>query len=91
MPLITHTCVTAHCDTCGEEYAPDDYDVHFDTVPDAQRLTRADGWTVTADGQVLCDARDDEHAALLAALMPPEPFLQVPGQLGFDTGDDIGG
>lgn len=84
MPLTTHTCLTIACDICQAPYLPDDYTPHFATVAEASESVRGTGWTVTAHGCVLCDEDDAAHRAALAALLPPEPVLQVPGQLGLD-------
>jgi len=90
MPIRSHNCLTVTCDVCGQPYKPDDYDVHFADVAEARDSTRADGWTITADRKVICGTEDGDHQAALDALMPPEPVMQVPGQLGLDGDDDIG-
>lgn len=84
MPIQIHTCVTLACDVCRAKYQPDDYAVHFADLKEARSLTRAEGWTVTADRKVICGTEDEDHHAALDALMPPEPVIQIPGQLGFD-------
>jgi len=83
MPVKTHTCLTVACDVCGEKYQPDDYSVHFADLAEARALTRAEGWTITADLKAICGTEDEDHQAALDALMPPEPVMQAPGQLGF--------
>jgi hypothetical protein len=88
MPVKTHTCLTIACDVCGLKYEPDDYAVHFRDIPEARDCTRAEGWTVTADRKVICATEDDDHQAALDQLMPPEPVMQVPGQLGFDGSEE---
>lgn len=84
MPVKTHTCLTIACDVCGATYEPDDYTVHFTDLAEARTLTRAEGWTITADRKAICGTEDDDHQAALDALMPPEPITQVVGQLDFD-------
>ncbi|WP_030169058.1 hypothetical protein [Streptomyces sp. NRRL S-813] len=88
MPVKTHTCLTVACDVCGEKYTPDDYTPHFRDLAEARDCTRGEGWTVTADGKIYCAAEDIAHQAFLDALMPPEPVMQVPGQLGFDGSEE---
>lgn len=84
MPIKTHTCLTLVCNVCGHTFSPDDYDVHFPDLA-AARSSAADlGWVVTADTIVICHTQDGEHQKCLDALMPPEPVMQVPGQLGLD-------
>jgi len=88
MPVRTHACLTVVCDVCAEKYMPDDYAVHFCDLAEARDATRIDGWTVTADGKVFCGAEDTAHQAALDLLMPPEPVVQVQGQLGFDGSEE---
>jgi hypothetical protein len=88
MPVNSHTCLTLACDVCGVKYQPDDYSVHFADLAEARDLTRVEGWTVTADRKVICGVADDDHQAALDALMPPEPIMQVPAQLGFDGSEE---
>lgn len=84
MPIRTHTCLTIACDVCSITYEPDDYAVHFCDLAEARDCTRGEGWTVTADHKAICGNEDDDHQAALDALMPPEPVMQVPGQLGLN-------
>jgi len=88
MPVRSHTCLTLTCDVCGQPYKPDDYDVHFANLTEARTLSRPDGWTITADRKVFCDTEDTDHQAALDALMPPEPLMQTPGQLGLDGSEE---
>lgn len=87
MPIKTHTCLTLACDVCRIDYEPDDYTVHFRDVAEARDCTLREGWTVTANGKVICGTEDDDHQAAMDALMPPEPVTQIPGQLGFDESE----
>ncbi|MFM9594007.1 hypothetical protein ACKI1O_32045 [Streptomyces scabiei] len=84
MPATTHTCVSLECDLCGQEYDPDEYSVHFRNLTEARDLVGREGWTITADGQVICALGDADHQAAIDALMPPEPAVQCTGQLGLD-------
>lgn len=84
MPITTHTCLTVTCDVCGASYEPDDYPIHFRDLAELRDDTHRSGWTVTADRKAICGTEDDDHRAALDAFMPPEPVMQVPGQLGFD-------
>ena len=88
MPIKTHTCLTLTCDICGEKYEPDDCTVHFRDITEARDCTRTESWTVTADHKVICATEDDDHQTALDALMPPEPVMQIPGQLGFDGSEE---
>lgn len=79
------TCVAVKCAVCDYEYDEDEcYTAHFTSVKQATDTVRDAGWTVLSDGRVLCQSDDDEHQALLDALMPPEPTSQVTGQLDLD-------
>lgn len=88
MPVKTHTCLAIACDICGNGYEPDDYAVHFRDLAEARDCTRREGWTITSDGKVICATGDEPHEAAIDALMPPEPVMQVSGQLGFDGSEE---
>ena len=79
-----HTCITVACDVCKYAYDEDEYTAHFADLDEARKALTGTGWTITADRKVFCTADDPDHQAALDALMPPEPVMQVPGQLGFD-------
>ena len=89
MPATTHTCISIECDICGLEYDPDGYSVHFRDLAEARDLTGREGWTVTADGQIICALGDADHQAAIKALMPPEPITQCVGQLGLDGSTEV--
>ena len=76
-----HTCITVACDVCNYVYDQDEYIVHFADLTEARKALAGTGWTVTADRKVFCAADDIQHQAALDALMPPEPAMQVTGQL----------
>jgi hypothetical protein len=79
-----HTCITVACDVCGYKYDEDEYTAHFADLGEARRALTGTGWTITADRKVFCASDDTEHQAALDALMPPEPVIQVAGQLDLD-------
>lgn len=83
-----HSCITVACDVCNYTYDEDEsHTVHYADLGEARQALTGTGWTITADGKVFCAADDEEHQAALDALMPPEPVIQAPGQLGFDVTD----
>jgi hypothetical protein len=80
-----HACITVACNVCKYAYDEDEsYTVHFADLDDARKVLTGTGWTITADRKVFCASGDMEHQAALDALMPPEPVMQAPGQLGLD-------
>jgi hypothetical protein len=79
-----HACITVACDVCKYAYDEDEYTAHFTSLDDARKVLSGTGWTITADRKVFCTSSDMEHQAALDALMPPEPVMQVPGQLALD-------
>lgn len=81
MTIATHTCITVACDVCKYKFDEDEYTVHFADLAEARKALAGTGWTVTADSKVFCGSDDADHQAALDALMPPEPVMQVPGQL----------
>lgn len=84
MPIRTHTCITIACNVCKYAYDEDEYTAHFTDLDEARKALTGTGWTITADHKVFCASGDHDHQAALDTLMPPEPVMQVPGQLGFD-------
>ncbi|WP_225811287.1 hypothetical protein [Streptomyces spinosus] len=84
MTIATHTCVTVACDVCGYAYDEDEYTAHFSDLTEARKALAGTGWTITADRKVYCATQDTEHQTALDALMPPEPTVQIPGQLDLD-------
>lgn len=92
MPIEKHTSVTVACDVCRTEWessfiagAPE----HFADAAEARSALARSGWVITAAGIVLCDTSDAAHRAELVTLMPPEPVIQLPGQLDF--GGEVSG
>ncbi|OXS35415.1 hypothetical protein [Streptomyces sp. XY006] len=84
MTIAAHTCITVACDVCGYAYDEDEYTAHFADLDEARKALTGTGWTITADRKVFCASGDTDHQAALDALMPPEPTVQVPGQLAID-------
>lgn len=83
-----HACITIACDVCNYRYDEDEYTAHFADLDEARKALTGTGWTVTADRKVFCASDDIEHQAALDALMPPEPVMQVIGQLGLDGSEE---
>lgn len=79
-----HTCITIACDICNYAYDEDEYTTHFHNLDEARKALAGTGWTITADRKVFCTSDDKDHQTALDALMPPEPVMQVTGQLDFD-------
>lgn len=71
MPIRTHTCLTLHCDVCPAVYSPWDFDAHLPDLATAINDSRDFGWTVTADGAVVCHVRDERHRAYFGQLLAP--------------------
>lgn len=87
MTIAEHACITVKCDICGYAYDEDEYIAHFAGLDDARKALDGTGWTITFDRKVICASDDTEHQAAHDALMPPEPVMQVPGQLAIDEPD----
>ena len=83
MPLTPITLHTLQCDACPTTLDDDEGGTLFATEAAANAAARAFGWTVLGD-EYLCPTRDEAHQALVDQHMPPEPVVQVPGQLGLD-------
>jgi hypothetical protein len=59
--------VAVKCAVCEYEYDEDEsYTVHFESVKQATDAVRDAGWTVLADGRVLCQSDEPDHEALRA-------------------------
>jgi hypothetical protein len=89
MAVIHHACITVRCDICGEPLHDEDVGtIHFTDLTDAMKWAKSaiDGidWTITADGTAVCGARNDEHLAAIAALLPPDPTEVIDGQIAVD-------
>ena len=83
MPLTAVTMHAIRCDACNTVFDDEEGGTLFATPTDADTAARAYGWTVLGD-EYLCHLRDEAHQALIDQRMPPEPVIQVPGQLGLD-------
>ncbi|MER8186511.1 hypothetical protein [Kitasatospora sp. NPDC094015] len=82
MPISPRTFHVVVCDTCGL----DDEEVIalHETREDAVTAARRAGWIIAADRTVTCPRDDHQHRAAIDALMPPEPPIQIDGQLPLD-------
>ncbi len=54
--LQVHTCVSVHCDQCGDVLGRDARAVHFRTERAATHAATAQRWRVGTDGQWWCAA-----------------------------------
>lgn len=89
MPITTHTCLTVTCDVCKLPLqGDDDSTLHLSDADEAWTVARALQWSVLSSGEFVCNLDDDDHQKFLDALMPPEPVVQVRGQLGLDGSEE---
>ncbi|MEU3386317.1 hypothetical protein [Streptomyces albidoflavus] len=89
MGLHSRICYVATCDVCRTDYLDPETEavVWFADVTTAEQIVRANGWVTLArdlPDRLICPQDDDAHRACIDALMPPEPVMQIPGQLGLD-------
>lgn len=89
MSLSVRHCYVVMCDVCRAEYTDPDgeYLVYFDDETAAEQVVRDNGWMVLARHlaeRFVCPAGDAEHGAFVDSLLPPEPVVQIPGQVSFD-------
>jgi len=85
VPIESHTCLTVACDVCKLPLqGDDDSTLHLPDVEEARSVARALQWSVLSGDEFVCTAGDDAHQEFLDRLMPPEPAMPVPGQLGFE-------
>ena len=52
--IQVHTCVSVHCDQCGDALRRPTYTVHFRTENAARDAATADGWRIGPNGQWWC-------------------------------------
>ncbi len=71
MPIRTHTCLTLRCDVCPAVFSPHDFDAHLPNLETAITESREWGWTVTADGTVVCHVQDARHRTYFDQLLAP--------------------
>ncbi|WP_371497655.1 hypothetical protein OG871_17060 [Kitasatospora sp. NBC_00374] len=83
MPIRAITFHIVTCDVCGDEDA-DEVLPLFDTPEIAAHNARRCGWLLTADRRAICPDNDHQHRAALDQLMPPEPHIEIDGQLPFN-------
>lgn len=90
MPIKTHACVTVQCDVCEQplESFEDEGTIHFADVTEARKLARHYRWNALSGGEFVCPERDAEHQAFIDQLLPPEPVIQIPGQLALDGSEE---
>ncbi|MFE9608397.1 hypothetical protein [Streptomyces sp. NPDC006012] len=66
MSFTTITCVIAVCDLCKRRSTDSEYGRHYESADDATADLTADygtgtAWTLTGDGRLICDRRDQMH------------------------------
>lgn len=84
-PFAVHLVVEIRCPVCNYALGADDDGIQiFDTEADAAKAAVVEGWHELADGRVICDDDDEEHAALLEAEKPQPVPEEIPGQLALD-------
>ncbi|MEV8417811.1 hypothetical protein AB0P45_30060 [Streptomyces niveus] len=86
MPLSVRHVYVVMCDVCRSEYADPETETiaWFEDETSAEQIVHADGWLVLArprPDRFICRRTDSDHQARMDALMPPEPVMQIPGQL----------
>lgn len=66
MTVHQHTCISVHCNACGETFDAFDEgsEAHFDTVADARTDSEHHGWFIANDGIALCGDDDGAHMAV---------------------------
>jgi hypothetical protein len=75
------TCFELKCALCGDLLGEDGDGVeHHASQKNAEESALAQSWHKLADGRLICAAEDEEHSA---ALIEPEPHVEVDGQLPF--------
>lgn len=89
MPMSVRHIYVVMCDVCRAEYKDPETEAvaWFADETSAEQITRADGWLVlarTSPDRFICPRSDADHQTRMAALLPPEPVFQIPGQLGID-------
>jgi hypothetical protein len=52
--IQVHTCLSVHCDQCGDALGRAAYTVHFRTESTALTAATTDGWRIGRDGQWWC-------------------------------------
>ncbi|MFF7699565.1 hypothetical protein [Streptomyces lydicus] len=71
MSVSRVTCYVAVCDLCGGTGDTEGYTPHLDTAQEAVEYATAggdDGWTLTSDGLLVCNAvGDTRHEGVHAA------------------------
>jgi hypothetical protein len=89
MAIETFTVVALACDACGTPLVDhDDAQIWFRDLLDARRTASTSGWITTQAGDVVCPGTTQEHRDAVAALLPPEPVIEVEGQLALDDQEE---
>lgn len=89
MSLRLQHCYVVTCDVCRTEYTDPETDAvaWFADETTAEQIIRNDRWMVLArhlPDRHICPQDDEAHTAHVDGLMPPEPVMQVPGQIALD-------
>lgn len=89
MALSLRHCYVVMCDVCRAEYTDPETEavVYFPDETIAEQIVRDDRWMVLArhlPERFVCPVDDAQHRKFVDSLMPPEPMVQVPGQIAFD-------
>ncbi|MGH3898806.1 MAG: hypothetical protein ACRDTA_11255 [Pseudonocardiaceae bacterium] len=54
--LKTHSCVSVHCDQCGDALGSPEFEAHYRTEHDALRAAAANRWRAGSGRRLLCSA-----------------------------------
>ena len=54
--IQVHTCVSVHCDQCGDSLGSPAFEAHFATEDAALDAAAAEGWLVGPSGRLWCSA-----------------------------------
>lgn len=80
------TCLELRCALCDTVLGEDENAIeHHASQKDAEESALAQSWHKLADGRLICDAEDEEHSA---ALIEPEPHVEINGQLPLATSEE---
>ncbi|MEU4502623.1 hypothetical protein [Streptomyces sp. NPDC024089] len=86
MTIRRQDCYVVTCDICHAEYTDPETEqtVWWTDAAAAEQGVRRDRWMVLAPDlptRIICPEDDDAHRAIVDTLMPPEPVMQIPGQI----------
>jgi len=54
--IQAHTCVSVHCDQCGDALGSPEYELHYPTERSALDAATAEGWRLGPDRRWWCSA-----------------------------------